>query len=195
VDVKSHGLSIGQYAMGWFVEERGPSRLIWHSGTLPHFGAFMALLPEQQLGLVLLFNACHHWYNPVLTDFGMGVIALLAHQRPAPLLVISLIPWLLRGQALIPLLQLAGLVAAQRRKPESSPHTARRALLPLITTLLPALTLWPMLGRQREYLRLYMPDFALIASLCGPAALLYSAVRARAALRAIGERRRSCSHP
>jgi len=29
-------------------------------------------------GVVLLFNANHHWYVPVLIDFGMGVTSLLA---------------------------------------------------------------------------------------------------------------------
>ena len=46
------GISLGRYGMGWFVDESGSTKLIWHSGTTPDFGAFIALLPEQKKGLV-----------------------------------------------------------------------------------------------------------------------------------------------
>jgi len=54
------GLSLGQYGMGWYVDELGGTKLVSHGGTLPDFGAYMALLPQQKQGVVLLFNACHH---------------------------------------------------------------------------------------------------------------------------------------
>jgi len=71
-DFGAMGLSLGQYGMGWFVDEIGQTKLVWHSGTTPDFGAYMALLPEQKKGMVLLFNANHHWMKPVLSDFGGG---------------------------------------------------------------------------------------------------------------------------
>ena len=82
-EVSAMGRSLGQYGMGWFVDDIGQTKLVWHSGTLPHFGAYMALLPEQKKGVVLLFNACQHWMTPVLADVGSGVAALLAGDQPA----------------------------------------------------------------------------------------------------------------
>ena len=81
-DVRVFGRTFGQYGMGWFADTIAQTKLVWHSGTLPHFGAYMALLPEQKKGIVLLFNACHHWMNPVLTEVGTGALALLVGAPP-----------------------------------------------------------------------------------------------------------------
>ncbi len=186
-DFSAMGLSLGQYAMGWFATETGQTKLLWHGGTLPDFGAYMALLPEQKKGVVLLFNASHHWLTPVLADFGAGVAALLAGEQPAPVPFVRAIPWVLRGQLLIPALQIAGVVATQRwlrrwrLDPDSRPRGGSKwglhILLPLIANLLPALTLVPMLGRRRGYRKLYMPDFSWIAMVCGGFSLAWSIVR------------------
>ncbi len=195
VDVSAYGLTMGQYAMGWWVDKIGQMRLVWHSGTLPHFAGFMALLPEQKKGVILLFNACHHWMNPVLTGVGMGVAGLLAGEQPTAIPVVPMIPWMLRGQALIPAVQFAGVVATLRMlrqwcvDPESRP-SGRRAwgihiLLPLIANLLPALTLKPMRGQNRGYLMLYMPDYSLISMVCGSVALSWSFLRTGLVVRAL----------
>jgi CubicO group peptidase (beta-lactamase class C family) len=111
-DFEAMGQSMGQYGMGWFVDEIGRTKLVWHSGTNPDFAAYMALLPEQKKGVVLLFNASHHWMNPVLSDFGGGVTALLAGAQPSPVPSVGMIPWMLRGLLLIPVLQTVGVVAS-----------------------------------------------------------------------------------
>jgi hypothetical protein len=54
---------------------------------------------------------------------------------------------------------------------------------PLIPNLLVALALIPMLGKRRAYLKLYMPDFAWIAMVCGGFSLVWSAVRTGLVLR------------
>jgi CubicO group peptidase (beta-lactamase class C family) len=192
-DFQAMGLSLGQYGMGWFIDKIGGTKLVWHSGTNPDFAAYMALLPEQKRGVVLLFNASHHWMNPVLSDLGAGVTALLAGQQPSPVPFVGLIPWLLRGQLLIPALQGAGVVATLRLlcrwrlEPERRPSGGRlwgaHILLPLLPNLLPALTLIPMLGKRRGYLSLYMPDYAWIAMVCGSFALLWSFLRTGLVLR------------
>lgn len=194
-DFSAMGLSLGQYGMGWFVDKIGQTKLVWHGGTLPDFAAFMALLPEQKKGVVLLFNADHHWMNPVLTDFGVGVAALLAGDKPAPLPFFGMIPWMLRGQLLIPALQIVGvattlrLLRRWRQDPMSRPSGGRKwglhILLPLIPNLLVALTLKPMLGKRRGYLMLYMPDYSLIAKVCGSFALVWSFLRTGLVLRTL----------
>jgi len=193
-EYRKMGVSAGKYGMGWWASEIGRTKLIWHGGTLPDFGAYMALLPEQKKGVVLLFNACQHWMGPVLTDVGMGVAALLAGDQPART-PFGVIPWALRGLLLIPALQIAGVVATLwqlrrwRLDPERRPSGGRKwglhVLLPLIPDLLVALTLRPMLGRRRGYLMLYMPDYSWIAMVCGSVALVWSALRTGLVLRAL----------
>ena len=46
----------GGYAMGWFVDELAGVPAILHGGDLSNFHADLALLPEQNLGIVLLTN-------------------------------------------------------------------------------------------------------------------------------------------
>ncbi len=47
-------------------EEHGRTRIIWHSGIVPDFFTSMALLPEQQKGVTLFFNADHFMMNLAL---------------------------------------------------------------------------------------------------------------------------------
>ncbi len=181
------GISLGQYGMGWFVDESGKTKLVWHSGTTPDFGAFIALLPEQKKGLVLLFNANHHWFTPVLSDFGAGAAALLAGDQPNPIRFVGVIPWMLRGLLFIPLIQIVGVAATLRllrrwhhepeRRPSGGRLWRRYILLPLIPNLLIASTLIPMLGKTRGYLMLYMPDYSWIALLCGSFAGIWMFLR------------------
>jgi CubicO group peptidase (beta-lactamase class C family) len=194
-ELTAMGQSLGRYGMGWFVDKIGQTKLVWHSGTNPDFAAYMALLPEQKKGVVLLFNASHHWMNPVLSDFGGGVAALLAGGQPDPFPFAGMIPWMLRGLLLIPVLQIVGVVASLwlihrwRLEPERRPSGGRlwgpHVLLPLIPNLLVALTLIPMLGKRRGYLMLYMPDYSWIAMVCGSFSLLWSFLRAGLVLRAL----------
>jgi len=88
-----------------------------------------------------------------------------------------MIPWILRGQLLIPALQIVGVTATLRLlrrwrlHPERRPSGRRKwglyILLPLIPNLLVTLTLTPMLGKTRGYLMLYMPDYSWTALVCG----------------------------
>jgi hypothetical protein len=193
--VRAMGVSMGQYGMGWFADTIGQTKLIWHSGTLPDVGAYMALLPEQKKGVVLLCNACHHWMNPVTAEFGGGVAALLAGQQPIRLPFVDMIPWALRAQLLLPVFQIMSVVATLRllrrwrRDPEHR-SSGRRAwglhiLLPLIPNLLAALTLKPLLGKRHGYLMLYMPDYSWIALVCGSLSLLWCFLRTGLILRAL----------
>ncbi len=201
-DFSFKGISLGQYGMGWYVDKIDQTKLVWHSGILPHFYAYMALLPEQKKGVVLLFNADHHWMSPVLTEVGTGVAALLAgdQPQPAPVPFVGMIPWILRGQLLIPILQIAGAIAtlrllrSWRGDPERRPRGGRawglHILLPLIPNLLTALTLRPMWGKRRRYLMFYMPDFSWIAMVCGSFSLVWSFLRTGLVLRALRRPRR-----
>jgi hypothetical protein len=145
----------------------------------------MAMLPEQKKGVVLLFNACHHWMTPVQTGLGHAVAAMLAGETPEPLPVVRLVPWLLRGQLLILGLPIVSVIATLRlaRRASDAPVYRPRAdrggsLISLLAALLPnlgaLLAMKPLLGKRRGYLRLYMPDYAWLAQAAGGAAALWS---------------------
>jgi CubicO group peptidase (beta-lactamase class C family) len=197
-DFKAYGLSLGRYGMGWYVDRIGATKLVWHGGTLPDFGSHMALLPEQKKGVVLLFNACHHWMNPVLADLGNSVAALLADEQYSPTPFFSMVPWMLRAQLLIPAVQIVGVVATLRRlrrwrqdpmsRPSDGGRWGRHFLLPLIPNLLGALSLIPMLGKTRGYLMLYMPDYSWSAVASGSFALVWSFLRTGLVLGALRRR-------
>jgi CubicO group peptidase (beta-lactamase class C family) len=170
------GISFGKYGMGWFVDEIGQTKIAWHTGIVPDFFSYMALLPEHKKGIVLLFNAYGYLMTPALSEVGAGVAALLAGQQPAPSQVDFMV-WVQRGLLLIPLLQLIGVAATLRRlrrwrqDPMHRPSGGRKwglhILLPLIPNLLVTLTLIPMLGATRGFWMLFMPDFSWIAIICG----------------------------
>lgn len=188
VPVHVMGMALGEYGMGWYADHIGRSRMAWHSGTLPHFGAYMALLPQQKRGVVLLFNGCQHWMNPVLTEFGTGVAALLAGEPLPRLPFLGLAPALMRSQLLLPALQAVEVVGTLRllRRPQAERRWMPYLLLSLLLNLPAALTLLPLLGKRRGYLRLYMPDYAWLALVCGSFALAWSGLRALLLLGARG---------
>jgi hypothetical protein len=70
--------------MGWYNEQHGQTRIVWHAGAVPDFSAYMAFLPEQKKGMVLLINAGHFVMNPTMIELGSGAAMLLAEQQLAP---------------------------------------------------------------------------------------------------------------
>lgn len=44
------------YALGWFKEMHGGERLLWHSGGIDGFSAMVGMMPEREVGWVLLTN-------------------------------------------------------------------------------------------------------------------------------------------
>jgi CubicO group peptidase (beta-lactamase class C family) len=193
LEYRRMGVSAGKYAMGWFDGEIGQTKVVWHSGTIPNFGAYMALLPGQRKGVILLFNSCHWWYNPAQTEFGMGVTALLAGEQYQPTPYFVMVPWILRGQLLIPAFQIVDVAVTlgllrrwhleAERRPKGGSKLGLYVLLSLIPNLLIALTLKPILGKHGGYLKLFMPDFTRLMTICGSFALVWSFLRTRLLLR------------
>jgi CubicO group peptidase (beta-lactamase class C family) len=188
-------IQLGQYGMGWFVDKIGETNVVSHGGTLPDFGTYMAILPEQKKGLVLLFNGCHHWMNPALTEFGMGAASLLAGEQSGPQRFLPLIPWVLRSPLILPAAQIVGVAATRRllrrwrldpeRRPSSGRAWVQHVLLPLIPNLWVALNLIPMLDKRRDYRLLYKPDSSWLVLACGSFALVWSFLRTGLLLQAL----------
>ncbi len=180
------GFSLGSYAMGWESRVTGKSNIVSHSGIVPDFGAFAALVPDQKRGLILLYNVNHAMIKLTFDEFGMGAAERLAGEIPSKTFFGSA-PWLMRSMALIPILQVTGVIATMSRmrhwrsNPESRPSRGRlwgcHILLPLIPNLLVALTLVPMLSKMRGWILLFMPDFSWIARICGGFAAIWSVLR------------------
>ena len=91
----------------------GQTKTFSHGGNVPDFSAFMALVPEQKKGVVLLLNADPYGLPLVTEEVGMGVTALLAGQQPPPIRL-DFIQWIMRFLPLIPLLQMVGVIATLR---------------------------------------------------------------------------------
>jgi CubicO group peptidase (beta-lactamase class C family) len=192
-EINEMGMSLGHYGMGWINQGVGESRIVSHSGIVPDFGAFMALVPAQKKGIVILFNANHAMMKLTYDEVGMGAAQRLAGKLPAPTRF-GAAPWLMRAMLLIPLLQIVSvattllLLRRWRLNPERRPSRERmwgqHILLPLIPNLLVALTLVPMLSKLRGFLRLFMPDFSWIAMVCGSFAMIWSFLRTRLLLSA-----------
>lgn len=212
VEAGALGISVGHYGMGWFIGETGRTRIVWHSGTCPDFFAYMAILPEQRKGAILLVNANHLLMDKLpFTEVGAGVAALLAGERSVPSRF-GVVPWALRGLPLIPALQIVGVAATLRRllrwrrdpgsRPSGGTKWGRYVLLSLVPDLLVAAPLlgllWtrtravPLLGMLGsgflDVLLLFMPDVSWIVLVCGSFALAWIVLRTGLVLRTLRKR-------
>jgi CubicO group peptidase (beta-lactamase class C family) len=189
------GVPLGQYGMGWYIQNIAQTKISWHTGVVPDFFAYMALLPEQKKGVVILFNAYHFLMTPVLTEVGTGVAMLLAGQQPAPS-QFAFIPWALRGLLLIPVLQIVGVAATLRllrrwrQDPNSRPSHGRKwglhILLPLIPNLsLVAIPIFLQASGLLRFLLLFMPDLSWLALICGGFAGIWTFLRTGLILRTL----------
>jgi CubicO group peptidase (beta-lactamase class C family) len=181
------GISGGFYGMGWFEVDMGQTKTFSHSGNVPDFSAFMALVPEQKRGVILLFNADPYGLPPITEEVGMGVTALLAGQQPAPI-KLDFIQWIMRLLPLIPLLQVTGAIATLgllrrwRKNPAFRPSGGRMWGQHILLPLVPNLTLAAILVYLRSngllrFMHVFMPDLSWIARISGGFAGIWAFLR------------------
>ncbi len=190
------GFSMGKYAMGWVEGQIGQTRILYHTGMVPDFASYMALLPEQGQGIILMINANHFMMQPVLSEIGQRAASLLAGEPPTPSRF-GFLPWMMRGLLLVPVLQLLGAASTLRKvrfwqqHPQQKPTGMRKwavhVLLPFFANLFLALGLVPALGPMRGFWRLFLPDFSLVALLSGSLAGIWSVLRTVWVLHVLGE--------
>ena len=189
------GISMGQYGMGWYITDSDQTKTVWHSGNLPDFSSYMALLPVQQKGVVILANADHYGFPPILSEVGAGAAALLADQQPARL-ELGFMPWAMRALLLIPLLQIVGVGATLwrlrrwRQDPQRRPSRGRmwglHILFPLVPNLLlAAIPVLLLVSGLIRFTLLFTPDFSWIAIICGGFAGIWTFLRSGLVLRAL----------
>jgi CubicO group peptidase (beta-lactamase class C family) len=181
------GAPVAAYGMGWFITKIGRTKVVSHSGNVPDFSSYMALLPEQKKGVVLLVNA-DHWGLPfVLLEVGDGVAALLAGEQPPPIRL-GFLPWVMRALPLIPLLQIVGIFATLRllrrwrQNPALRPGGGRIWGQDILLPLLPNFSLAAILVYLRasgllRFMHLSVPDLSWIARICGSFAGIWAFLR------------------
>ncbi|MFZ0534301.1 MAG: serine hydrolase domain-containing protein [Anaerolineales bacterium] len=181
------GIPIGKYGMGWFEIDLDQTKTFSHGGNVPDFSAFMALIPEQKKGLVLLLNADPYGLPIVTEEIGMGATALLVGQQPGSI-QLEFIQWVMRLLPLIPILQVVGVIATLRtlrrweRNPALRPSSERlwgqHILLPLIPNLsLATILVYLQSSGLIRFFHLFMPDLAWIARISGGFACVWAFLR------------------
>jgi CubicO group peptidase (beta-lactamase class C family) len=181
------GISGGFYGMGWFEANLGETKVYSHSGNVPDFSAFMALVPVQKRGVALLLNADPYGLPPITGEVGLNVTAILAGQQPAPIRM-DFIQWIMRLLPLIPILQVVGVIATLRRlrrwraDPELRPSGGRLWVEEILLPWVPNLSLAAFLVYLRStgllrFLHFFMPDIAWIARISGGFAGLWAFLR------------------
>ena len=192
----SMGVEMGAYGMGWFVEETDRGTRLWHHGQVPDFFAYMAVLPEQGRGLVLLVNANQLILNFALLGVSEGAAALLDGAEPDRF-PWGVVPWILRSFLLIPAIALVDVFATRRklqrwrldpgRRPGPGRLWALHILPPAVPYVALVLTAFVLLTNAlRKMLLVFMPDLSWLGLLCGGFALVWLFVRTGRMLTASG---------
>jgi len=186
VDATTMGVDMGYYGMGWFVQQTDQGVSLWHDGTGPDYYSYMALLPDQNRGLVLLFNTNEFMINFALKFVGGGAASLLAGAQPESI-PWAVVPWSLRAFLIIPVLQIFGvfftLKAVHRwRKDEGRrPGPIRKwfhVVLPATPNLaLVFCALWLLTSGMFRFWLFFMADLTWLALVCGSFALVWICVR------------------
>ncbi len=186
------------YGMGWFVEPTSYGSLLWHDGTAPDFFSYMALLPEQNRGFVLLVNANEIVMNfGALASVGGEAASLLAGGKPNSSYS-AVIPWVLRLFLIIPALQILDVlftlraIRRWRKNASRRPGPVRKWVidigLPVILNLVLVLcALYLVAGGSLRFWMLFMADLTWLALICGSFALVWIFVRSGLILRALGK--------
>jgi CubicO group peptidase (beta-lactamase class C family) len=180
-------ISAGKYGMGWFDVDLDQTKTYSHGGNVPDFSAFMAIVPEQKRGMVILLNADPYGLPIITEEVGMGVTALLAGQQPHAIRL-DFIQWGMRLLPLVPLLQVIGVIITLsflhrwQREPARRPRQGRtwrqHILLPLIPNLsLAAILVYLRSNGLLHYMHLYNPDLAWIVRISGGFAGIWAILR------------------
>ena len=195
------GISGGFYGMGWFEIDMGSTKTYSHGGNVPDFSAFMALVPGQKKGVILLLNADPYGLPPITGEVGLNLTAILAGQPPGKIRL-DFIQWIMRLLPLVPLFQGIGILVTLRRlrrwrlDPAQRPTRKRlwgeHLLLPLVPNLsLAAILVYLRSTGLLRFLSMFMPDLAWIARFSGSLAALWAVLRTGLIFRAL---RKSSPH-
>jgi CubicO group peptidase (beta-lactamase class C family) len=193
-DATTMGVAMGKYGMGWFVDQTSQGVRLWHDGTAPDYFSYMALLPEQNSGIVLLVNGNQMMINFALNMVGAGAASLLAGVQHEAI-PWAVVPWSLRAFLIIPVFQILGgfltLLAVRRWRKDASrrPGSSRKwfhIVLPMIPNLVLVLIALGMLASGvLQFMLIFMPDLSWLALICGGFAGIWICLRTGLILRTL----------
>lgn len=196
VDANSMGVDLGDYGMGWIITSTSEGNRIWHDGTNPDYFSYMALLPDQNRGMVLLVNANQLVMNFSLAEIGGQAASLLAGIQPEPT-PWAVVPWSLRAFLIIPVLQILGVLTTLRavrrwrtdasRRPGPIRKWVHIVLLAILNLVLVFCALYLVTSGVLKFWLFYMADLTWLALICGTFALVWIFVRTRLILRTLRE--------
>ncbi len=195
VDATTMGIEMGDYSMGWFVEETSQGVRLTHDGVVPDFYSYMAIMPGQNRGMVLLVNANQMMIRFSLLEIGSQAANLLVGVQPDAI-PWGIVPWSMRLFLIIPILQLVDvlvtwrLLGRWRRDPDRRPGAVRtwifHILIPIFLNLIVlVLALVTLFSFPFRFSLLYMADLSWLALICGSLALVWIFLRTRLILRTL----------
>jgi CubicO group peptidase (beta-lactamase class C family) len=186
VDANSMGVDLGDYGMGWIITPTSQGNRIWHDGTNPDYFSYMALLPNQNRGMVLLVNANQLVMNFTLAEIVGGAASLLAGVQPESI-PWAVVPWSLRAFLILPLLQILGIFLTLRavrrwrsdagRRPGPVRKWVHIALPAILNLVLVFCALYLVTSGVLKFWLFYMADLTWLALICGSFALVWIFVR------------------
>jgi CubicO group peptidase (beta-lactamase class C family) len=196
VDANSMGVDLGDYGMGWIITSTSQGNHIWHDGTNPDYFSYMALLPDQNRGMVLLVNANQLVMNFSLAEIAGGAASLLAGVQPESI-PWAVVPWSLRAFLIIPVLQILSVFLTLRAVRLWRTDASRRpgAIRKWVHIMLPAIlnlvlvfcALYLVTSGVLKFWLFYMADLTWLALICGSFALVWIFVRTRLILGTLRE--------
>ena len=197
VDANSMGVDLGDYGMGWIITPTSQGNRIWHDGTTPDYFSYMALLPDQNRGMVLLVNTNELVINfAALAFVGEDTASLLEGIQPDPVSR-AVVPWSLRAFLIIPVFQILGVfitlrtVRRWRKDASRRPGPIRKwfhIVLPIIPNLvLIFCALYLVTSGVLKFWLYFMADLSWLALICGSFALVWVFVRTKLVLHTLRE--------
>lgn len=183
------GKDMGDYGMGWFNIELSEEPIVFHDGEVPDFFGYMALIPEQNLAMALLINTNEQAYNYAMWALSENVVRQLAGKSPESN-AWGVLPWVMRGFLLLPILQIVGIAATLRKakhwqfEPTRRPGPVRmwllHILLPGILDLVSvAVATAILVSGMLKFIMLFMGDITSVLLISGAIALVWLIVRTR----------------
>jgi hypothetical protein len=183
---QSTGFDEAAYGLGWYAGTRDGVPVVAHPGDLPTYHADIQLLPEEQMGIVLLTNANNRLTGERMRALIDGVTSLVLGRQPAPVesggSVLVLIFQIVVGLALVQLGVIAWSMRTIRRwarepmrRPQGVVAVIWHVLVPLLFHLLLALIF--LVGLPLALLGESMPDLGTVAIVSGVIGLGWGIVR------------------
>jgi CubicO group peptidase (beta-lactamase class C family) len=184
------------YGMGWMIENQPGSTEVWHNGDVSNFHSNLLLLPDQNIGIVVLVNVGGFLNSSALDIPVRGVAEILLGNSLSEVMdpALAVVPQLcMLAAALVLLISIAASWRSIRRWPQRGQLAPvgidgfTRLYLPLVADVLPVILAWILLLSQPdtpiEAIALFAPDVCFVLVVLTVLSVGWAMVRIRLTLR------------